>query len=393
MRWKKRVMLRKIAFSIMATAALSVWAAGPAFAGADPLSGSTAPAPGAGHQLAGPHLMHLMRSTPAGGQSAAVITGPVINHGGPVQNAPRVYVVYWGWASDPSGEQPYLNNFLSSAGGTPWLSTVSQYGGGSTGNLLAGTWSDPSPVPASPSDAQVQAEALAAVSHFGTGNSVNVDIFVATPTGHSTPGFNTQGGFCAYHGALAADPNVAYTDLPYMTDAGSNCGEGLVNGPDGTLDGVSIVAGHELAEAITDPLPGVHTAWQDAGANEIGDKCAFTSLDDITTSTGIYAVQPLWSNAANGCAPGSTPVNGPVCDSGASEIVCDTTAPGAPDTVTWTTFAPWQGQDPLSYSDGDELFIGCAAGAGYRFAYSWISGGVNYFSVTGSITCRSAPWA
>jgi len=25
-----------------------------------------------------------------------------------VQNAPRVYVVYWGWTSDPSGEQSYL---------------------------------------------------------------------------------------------------------------------------------------------------------------------------------------------------------------------------------------------------------------------------------------------
>jgi serine protease len=363
-------------------------AAAAASAGADPLSGGIAQTPQAGHHLAGPHLLPPRSS---GGLSAAVITGPLINHGGPVQNAPRVYVVYWGWASDPSGEQSYLNNFLSSAGGTPWLSAVSQYGGGSTGNLLAGTWSDPSSIPASPSDAQIQAEALAAVNHFGTGNSVNVDIVVATPTGHSTTGFNTQ--FCAYHGALAADPNVAYTNLPYMTDAGSNCGANLVNGPDGRLDGVSIVAGHELAEAITDPLVNVHTAWADAGGNEIGDKCAFTSLDDITTSTGIYAVQPLWSNAANGCAPGSTPVNGPVCDSGASEIICDTIAPGAPDTVTWTQFAPWEGIDPFSFSGSDELFIDCGAGAGYRFAYSWISGGVNYFSSQIGITCNPAPWA
>jgi serine protease len=386
MRWKKRLMLPKIAFSIMATAILAVWAAGPASAGADPLSGGTARAPGAGHHPAGPHWL---RSRPPGGQPAAVITGPVINHGGPVQNAPRVYVVYWGWASDPSGEQSYLNNFLSSAGGTPWLSTVSQYGGGSTGNLLAGTWSDPSSIPASPSDAQIQAEALAAVNHFGTGNSVNVDIVVATPTGHSTAGFNTQ--FCAYHGALTADPNVAYTNLPYVTDAGSNCGANLVNGPDGTLDGVSIIAGHELAEAITDPLPNVQTAWQDAGANEIGDKCAYTNLDDITTSTGIYAVQPLWSNAANGCAPGSTPVSAPSCDSGASEISCDTTAPGTPSTVTWTIFSQWVTADPSSFSGSGFLSIRCHPGGSYGFAYSWISGGVNYFSVKGGISCRSGP--
>src|SRR5438445_8291049 len=43
----------------------------------------------------------------------AVITGALTYHGGLVQNAPRVYVDYWGWGSDPSGEQAYLNRFLS----------------------------------------------------------------------------------------------------------------------------------------------------------------------------------------------------------------------------------------------------------------------------------------
>lgn len=74
---------------------------------------------------------------------------------------------------------------------------------------------------------------------------------VRPPTGHSTPGFGIS--FCAYHRAIAADPNVTYTNLPYMTDAGTNCGNS-VNGSNGKLDGVSIVEGHELAEVITDPL-------------------------------------------------------------------------------------------------------------------------------------------
>lgn len=386
MRWKKYLMLRKIAFSIMATAALAVWAAGPASAGADPLSGGTASAPRAGHHPAGPHLL---RPRSSGGLSAAVITGPLINHGGPVQNAPRVYVVYWGWTSDPSFEQSYLTNFLSSAGGTPWLTTVGQYGGGSTGSLLAGTWSDPSPIPASPSDAQIQAEALAAVSHFGTGNSVNVDIVVATPTGHSTPGFTTQ--FCAYHGPLAADPSVAYTDLPYMPDAGSTCGARSVNGPNGTLDGVSIVAGHELAEVITDPLVNARTAWTDAGGNEIGDKCSWTSLDDITTSNGVYAVQPLWSNAVNGCAPGSTPVVGePSCETGGSMITCDATGLGAPSAITWIIYSPGA-TTPFLRTGGQVLAIRCSVGFVYRFGVSWISGGVNYFSNQIGVPCRGGP--
>ncbi len=82
-----------------------------------------------------------------------------------------------------------------------------------------------------------------------------------------------------------------------MTDAGGSCGEDSVNGP-APLDGVSIVEGHELAEAITDPLL---NAWYDSSGNEIGDKCAWQGLATISTTTGTFAVQPLWSNAAGGC--------------------------------------------------------------------------------------------
>jgi hypothetical protein len=217
----------------------------------------------------------------------------LINHGGPVENAPKVYVVYWGWQSDPSGEQPYLNNFLSSVGGTQWLSTVNQYGGGSPSGLLAGTWSDSASVPTHPSDSAVQSEAAKAAGHFGAGTSSNVEIVVATPTKHSTSGFGTQ--WCAYHGAVSSDRNVTYTDLPYMTDAGSSCGANSVRS---NLDGVSIVEGHEMAETITDPLL---NAWYDSSGAEIGDKCAWQNLSTISTSKGTFAVQPLWSNAAGGC--------------------------------------------------------------------------------------------
>jgi hypothetical protein len=211
-----------------------------------------------------------------------------------------VFVDFWGWTSDPSGEKGYLTSFLLGLGNTTWLSTVDQYGAGSTGQLLGGTWSDPATVPASPTDAQIQAEAVNAANHFSTGNSVNVQIVVATPTGHSSAGFGST--FCAYHGAVAADPSITYTNLPYQTDEGSACGEDSVNGAAGLLDGVSIVEGHELAEAATDPLL---NAWLDSAGNEIGDKCAWTDLADMTTAWGTFAVQPLWSNAAGGCVVGA----------------------------------------------------------------------------------------
>lgn len=237
--------------------------------------------------------LHLLKIRQPGVSPMAASN--LINHGGPVQTAPTVYVVFWGWASDPSGEQTYLTNFLASAGGTSWLSSVNQYGS-SYNSRLAGTWSDTTSVPTHPTDAQIQAEASKAATHFATGTSVNVQIVVATPTGHSTTGFGTQ--WCAYHGAVSSKPNITYTDLPYMTDAGASCGKGSVNSP-GTLDGVSIVEGHELAEAITDPLL---NAWYDSSGQENGDKCAWTGLHNITTSRGTFAVQPLWSNSGSHCA-------------------------------------------------------------------------------------------
>ncbi len=237
------------------------------------------------------HSTHVMKVN--NGSVRPLLKSNLINHGGPVQNAPVVYIDFWGWGSDPSGEQSYLTNFLGSVGGSNWLASVNQYGA-SNNTRLGGTWSDSTAVPSAPSDAQIQATAARAASHFGTGGSVNVEIVVATPTGHSTPGFGTQ--WCAYHGAVSSNPNITYTDLPYMSDAGASCGSGSVTGS--SLDGVSIVEGHELAETITDPLL---NAWYDAGGEENGDLCAWTGLHTISTSGGTFAVQPLWSNSAGGC--------------------------------------------------------------------------------------------
>jgi hypothetical protein len=270
LRARNRVRLASGAVAVVATAALGLT--------------------GASSASASSHTTHLLKPRTHG---APLAGGNLINHGGPVENSPVVYIDFWGWGSDPSGEQSYLTNFLAGVGGTAWLSSVNQYGGGSNVRL-AGTWSDTASIPSHPTDSQIQSEASRAVSHFGAGSSVNVEIVVATPTGHYTSGFGTQ--WCAYHGANANNPNTTYTNLPYMTDAGGSCGAGSVTG--NALDGVSIVEGHELAETITDPLL---NAWYDSSGQENGDKCAWTNLHTISTSHGTFAVQPLWSNAAGGC--------------------------------------------------------------------------------------------
>ena len=223
--------------------------------------------------------------------------GPLYSHNGPVQTAPRVYLLFWGWTSDPYGAQPYLQGFLSHVPCTPWLRTVSEYGGGYC-PTYEGAWSDSTSVPTTPSDSQIQSEALKLANYLGVPHSdLNAQFVVATPSGHNTSGFGSS--YCAYHGVVAGT-SLPYIDLPYMPNAGSACGAGSVTGS--SLDGVSIVEGHELAEAITDPQL---NAWYDGSGSEIGDICAWTGLANINLNGSYFPMQPLWSNNANACVQSS----------------------------------------------------------------------------------------
>lgn len=227
-------------------------------------------------------------------------------HGGPVQTAPHLYVVFWGsaWShsGDPSGVASRLTAFYRVIGGSRWLNSVSQYtqsGGkhvGNAGAIYKGSYVDStSTPPGSPSQSQMAAEAVKAAAHFGD-YSASASYVVAMPHGVKPSGFGTQ--YCAYHSSINASRGViAWTNLPYMPDAGFSCGVGSVNSP-GTLDGVTIVGGHEQAETETDPQP--DSGWLDGSGAENGDKCAWTNLEN-NPNAGGYSTQPLWSNATSGC--------------------------------------------------------------------------------------------
>src|SRR6267378_2342537 len=60
------------------------------------------------------------------------------------------------------------------------------------------------------------------------------------------------------------------------------------------LDALTSVSSHELAEAVTDPVPG--QGWYDDANGEIGDICAWQNK-----KLGVYEVQLLWSNRAKAC--------------------------------------------------------------------------------------------
>ncbi len=261
-------------------------------------------------------------------RTLATSSNNLLYNGGPIQPAPKMYVVFWGstWSSstgDPRGVRTYLTNFLTRVGGSSWLSTVTQYtqsDGANVGNAagsLGGTWIDTSSIPSltgSSYQNYLAAEAKKAATHFGD-TTVNASYVIALPHGVKVNGFAYTsnwtcyffGCYCAWHstGSASNGATIAYTNLPYQPDAGGNCGQGIVNSP-GYNDGVSIVEGHEQAETETDPQL---NAWYDSSGNEIGDKCAWTNLQDTqfggtTVGTNDFPTQPLWSNAANGGAGG-----------------------------------------------------------------------------------------
>jgi serine protease len=258
--------------------------------------------------------------------------GNLSYHGGTagvgVETAPKIYLVLWGsqWTgNDPSGEEAILDNFYGNVGGSNWSNTVTQYcenvpsgtvfcngagtpAGNQTG-VLAGVWYDnASAAPGHPRQSQFATEAVRAAGHFGNttaSKNASVHYVIATATGNNSKGFGTS--WCAYHSSTSSSyGNVAYTNLPYMTDAGANCGANF-NGL-GATAGITIVGGHEMAETMTDQFPS--TGWTDSGGSEIGDKCAWisssqgASADVMLTNGTSVPVQSLWSDAFNGGAGG-----------------------------------------------------------------------------------------
>ena len=282
----------------------------------------TASATGVNH-----HAMRVHGAKPA----RPVRTSNLTYRGGPVEVTPAVFISWWGpeWSTGFSTggytsaqEQSYTTGFFGNVGGSAWNNIDSQYCQGvATGTVncgtagthiqnlagqLAGAWNDTTSVPSSPSQSDIANAAIRLVQHFGY--NPNATYFVYTPSGKSMSGFGTQ--WCAWHSATSSSyGEVAYAYMPYVTDAGTSCGENFVNKTNdsygnGYFDGFSVVGGHEFAEAQTDP----HTysggyAWTDSSGNENGDKCAWSSSSgNITLGANFYAVQPIWSNASTGCA-------------------------------------------------------------------------------------------
>lgn len=258
------------------------------------------------------------RHAPLGDASRdATSSKMLLYHGGHMQTAPRIYLVYWGpnWFSggDPYGVAQRLNVFYKGIGGSGYAEALKEYNrtSGSFTNPLGqyrGWWQDTSPVPTHPSVAQLVAAVRRAANHFGD-FGYNTQYVIATTWGISDQKLN-QHQWCAWHDWTTAGPTgkwVTFTIMPYMPylDAiGRGCGGGTVNGAKGKLDGVTILAAHEYGETVNDAD---FQAWYDSDGDELADKCSWVNLANHPLRNGYsFPVQPLWSNRSrkeqgNGC--------------------------------------------------------------------------------------------
>jgi hypothetical protein len=272
---------------------------------------------------------------------------------GVTTGAPRVYLVFWGsqWGAqgtdsggnttlsgDPDATAPVLQKFFKGLGtnNEGWSKVMTQYCEGvsagtqtcpgtaphvgyPTGGALAGVWVDESSAaPSQATQTQLGQEAVNAAGHFANTTATsnrNAQYVILSPTGTHPDGYNTASStWCAWHDwtgdVSVSSPygGLAFTNMPYMPDTGSSCGQNFVNaGAAGTDDGVTIVEGHEYAETITDQFPA--GGWTDIQGSENGDKCAWISSgqgasQNITLTTGSFPVQSTWANDFNNNAGG-----------------------------------------------------------------------------------------
>ncbi len=277
-----------------------------------------------------------MRSAKAGGTvwQRGRATAPASSknmqyHGGPVQHDPQIYLVFWGtwWACSGSGcnsgntngeaVESYLYNYWHAVGtaNDPQVQVDSEYGDSSGDPAFgSGVWgtgcasdgncgwvayqSDP---PSAPTISDIAGVAAWGADYFGVEGNPDAQIVVLSPQGIQPDGF-PNAGFCAWHSTTTDGSGnfVAYTNMPYLSDAGGGCDTSATS-----QAGYSIVGGHEFSETVTDPSfegwCGGNTSDCGGSDKEIGDLCAWQHLYTEKLSTGSFRQQPLWDNSTGSC--------------------------------------------------------------------------------------------
>lgn len=238
----------------------------------------------------------------------------LIYFGGPVIENAKVYVVWWGPASQlsPLVTHGAIAAFFAGILDSPYVDMLNQYdtdiaaqsgsrvgAAGTSQHIGRGNFAgvyELLDVPAgNVTDAIVQSTLLAAIARGDLPpNDANAIYGIFFPAAMHVDNSCQRNGFEGYHYATGgATDGVEYMVFP-------DCGFT-------SLDDFTGVTSHELAESITDraPTPGdipdYPQAWNDKSAFEIADLCDHVPLADAATPAGTFVVEPIWDEAGGGC--------------------------------------------------------------------------------------------
>ena len=288
------------------------------------------PVPARTSRLGGPHIMPF---NPGGPRAAAAPSGAHLTYygGRVVSNIQVVQVVYGSGTYLPQvtgNTTPTVSSFYAGVTSSPYVDWLTEYntnlstqnprtnqtiGRGSFGGRFTIT---PSAADngAQIQDSNIQAELQAQIAAHHLPQPVldsagNTNTLYAIFFRHGQSicmGGNCSlvpGGFCAYHGTIAAGgglPELYYSVHPDLTGQ-AGCGTGT------DFQNTTSVASHEMIEAVTDGEVGLARvnapplAWYDQTNGEIGDICNAQD-GTVTGGDGIsYTVQKEFSNVANDC--------------------------------------------------------------------------------------------
>jgi hypothetical protein len=224
------------------------------------------------------------------GELQPVAAAPELTYrGGPLLTNVEVVTVYWGaaWRNEPiASVARRLDVFFDFLVTSEVMDQLSEYGAGH-GTRVGSSTLDNVPAAEIVSDQQIREVLSAGLPSLPEPNANRVYVIFLPPgVPVAMGGSRSCEGFCGYHDAI--DGRIFYAVLPYPGCAGCT-------GRQGEFTALTVTASHELAEAITDPVPG--TGWYDDLHGEVGDVCSWHTkqLDD-------YVVQREWSNAAGACS-------------------------------------------------------------------------------------------
>src|ERR1035441_1728379 len=261
------------------------------------------------------------------GPASARTVPQLAYHAGPEVPDPHVFLIYWGpwWvtSSQAPAQEATLSHLFAGIGGGKWGAIINQYcqnskyyDPGSTecpdlgtrtaagdDPVLIGSYTDPSNPPEAPTDSQLAAEAATAFRESQRAGSLGTSVIplVLTPPG-VYPQTDLNDRACGHHGWSFYDTNAtfpgstpdmqpfAWIDVPVSaSDPTNNRNADGCTYHHGLTAGLTITAGHEFAEAVTNwmPTPGLRTEQ--------------VTQPSATAPGGTFTweIVPAWSNLGN----------------------------------------------------------------------------------------------